>query len=266
MKKLFLFLLVFVSTMANAQGAYALYDYDRGQYQVNSNIYEVRSIASITKLFTAITIMRSGAELDEKVKVQGKSGGKFPKGMMVSRLDLMKAMLISSDNLAAETLANTYPGGFNQYITDVNAWVKGYGLVNTSIVDASGLLPGNQSTAAELVVVVHKASEIGVIRDIANDRTAVIQVPKGKKTLKINLHNTNPTLFQFDNILLSKTGFTNPAGRCVVMLVEKGSTRYAVVILGQRNVQARSKLASELINKPPMPVLEPEPIEFNFQL
>ena len=265
MKKI-LILLLFYSTFANAQGAYALYDYERREYQVNSNVNEVRSIASITKLFTAITIMRSGEDLDEKVKVTGRSGGHFPKGMMVSRKDLMTAMLISSDNLAAETLANTYPGGFNQYIIDVNDWVKGFGLINTQIVDASGLLPGNQSTAAELIVVLQKASEIAIIRDVAADRTAVINIPKGKKTLRINLHNTNPSLFAFDNILLSKTGFTNAAGRCVVMLVEKNKHQYGVIILGQRNVQARSKLATELITKPPLPVVEPEPIEFTFQL
>jgi D-alanyl-D-alanine endopeptidase (penicillin-binding protein 7) len=63
----------------------------------------------------------------------------------------MKAMLISSDNLAAETLAHTYPGGFGAFITDTNQWVQGTGLTNTKIVDASGLLAGNVSTIDNLV-------------------------------------------------------------------------------------------------------------------
>ena len=54
-------------------------------------------------------------------------------------------------------------------------------------------------------------------------------------------------MFVFDNILISKTGFTNPAGRCVIMLIEKNNAEYGVVILGQKNVQARTKIAKELI-------------------
>jgi D-alanyl-D-alanine carboxypeptidase len=228
----------------------------------------VRPIASITKLFTAIVVLRSGAELDERVKVQGKAGGRFSKGMMVSRMDLMRAMLISSDNLAAETLANTYTGGFSAYIKDANEYVKGMGMIHTELVDASGLQPGNVSNVTELVHFLWIIRQNPYIRAIANEKSATLSIPKGKKTLKINLHNTNPTLFKFDNILISKTGFTNPAGRCVIMLVEKEQRLYAVVILGQKNVQARSIIATELINIPPTPmtVRLPDPIEFDFPL
>jgi D-alanyl-D-alanine carboxypeptidase len=69
MKK-FIFLLLFYTAFANAQGAYALYDYERREYQVDSNVHDVRSIASITKLFTAITVLNSGVDLNEKIKVK----------------------------------------------------------------------------------------------------------------------------------------------------------------------------------------------------
>ena len=93
-----------------------------GKIIQGESIDNVRSIASITKLFTAVTILRSGVDLNEKVKITGRSSGRFPRGMMATRMDLMKAMLISSDNLAAETLANTYPGGFDVYLEDANRW------------------------------------------------------------------------------------------------------------------------------------------------
>ena len=80
----------------------------------------------------------------------------------------------------------------------------------------------------------------------------VISIPKGKRTLKIHLRNTNPSIFVFDNILISKTGFTSPAGRCVVMLVEKNGTYNAVVVLGQKNVKARSRIANDLITVDPL--------------
>jgi D-alanyl-D-alanine carboxypeptidase len=247
-------------------GSYLLYDYELGVPQVAYNVDEVRPIASITKLFTAIVVLRSGAELDEKVVVQGTGKGKFPKKSKISRMNLMRSMLISSDNLAAQTLANTYPGGFNKFIEDANTYVLGMGLVNTKLVDSSGILPGNVSNAKDLARFLWIIKNNPVIRDIANERNDVISIPKGKKTVKIHLHNTNPSLFVFDNILISKTGFTNPAGRCVVMLVEKGGTYNGIVILGQKNVSARSKIATDLMNVDPLkkPEQTHEPIEFDF--
>ena len=270
MKRLLISLTLFASSLTYAGGSYALYNYDREEWQVSYNSYEVRSIASITKLFTAVTILRSGVDLAEKVKVTGKSGGRFPRGMMVSRMDLMRAMLISSDNLAAETLANTYPGGFNVYLEDANRWITGWGLINTRVVDASGLLPENVSNVNDLVKFLAKIQGNSVIREITKERHLTLAVPKGKKTLSINLKNTNSTMFQFDNILISKTGTTNAAGKCVVMLVEKAGSPYAVVILGQKNAQERATLASDLITAKPLPKPEvqpePEPIEFKFPI
>ena len=266
MKKL-LFLILWISTSAYADGAYALYDYDRGDYQVSFNTYEVRPIASITKLFTAITILRSGAELDEKVKVKGKSTGHFPNGTMVSRHDLMKAMMISSDNRAAETLANTYPGGFDEFIKDANAYIKGRGLIHTSIEEPTGLSRNNVSTANELISFLGAIKDNEALRNYADEKTAEILIPKGKKFIHIRLNNTNPSIFKFDNILISKTGYTNPAGRCVVMLVEKDKKHYGIVVLGQKNVNERSQLANGLITAPPLPskpvVRDPDPIIFD---
>jgi D-alanyl-D-alanine carboxypeptidase len=220
-------------------------------------------------LFTAVTILRSGVDLDEKVKITGRSSGRFPRGMMATRIDLMKAMLISSDNLAAETLANTYPGGFNVYLEDANRWITGWGLINTRVVDASGLLAGNVSNVNDLVKFLAKIQNDEVIRVITGERNTTVKVPKGKKTLTINLKNTNSTLFHFDNILISKTGTTKAAGKCVVMIVEKAGSPYAVIILGQKNAQERSTLASDLISiKPnPKPVeVEPVSIDFKFPI
>jgi D-alanyl-D-alanine carboxypeptidase len=268
MKRLFVSLALYTVTLCYAQGSYALYDFEQEHYQVHHNVTEVRSIASITKLFTAMTILRSGVDLNEKVKVTGKSGGRFPRGMMVSRNDLMKAMLISSDNLAAETLANTYPGGFDVYLEDANRWIWGWGLIDTRVVDASGLLPGNVSSVNDLVKFIAKIQDNSVIRKITQERQTTIDLPKGKKTIKVNLKNTNSTLFDFDNILISKTGTTNAAGKCVIMLVEKNKNLHAVVLLGQKNAKERTTLATNLISALPItkPVTEPEPIEFKFPL
>jgi D-alanyl-D-alanine endopeptidase (penicillin-binding protein 7) len=253
MKKLLLLLLLSVSNLAHA-GAHAFYDFSSATYLVQNNRHEVRPIASITKLFTAITVLNSGVDLDEKIKVNGRSGGRVPQGALMTRMDLMRATLISSDNRAAETLANHHPGGFDQFIKDANAYLDNNSLYNTKIVDSTGLLPGNQSTASDLIELLSLVKHQPVIRKIASERNAALNAPRGKKTITINIHNTNPEIFVYDNILISKTGFTNPAGRCVLMLVEKKKELYGVVVLGQPNVKKRSILVKELL------LIEPEPI------
>ncbi len=270
MSKIFVFfLLAFTSIYSQAsQGAWGLYDYTRDTYQVGENTADVRSIASITKLFTATTILRAGLDLNEKVKVKGRSGGRFGNGQLVSRIDLLKAMLISSDNLAAETLANTYPGGFNSFIEDTNDWVRGWGLTDTTIVDASGLMSGNQSTVNNLITFIHKIKQYPEILSISAEANAVLKIPKGRKEIKIHLKNTNPELFFYDNIVLSKTGTTNAAGKCVVMLVEKAGRLHGIVILGQRNSKERSLIAQTLLKLMPITTVyaneEPLPIEIAF--
>lgn len=230
-----------------ATGSYVLFDYDNGAFSDEHNRNQVRSIASITKMFTAITVINSTANLYEKLLVTGHNGGKVPRGTYVSRMDLLKAMVMNSDNLAAEVLANNHPGGFNQFITDANTYNKNIGLIHTEIVDSSGLLPGNVSTASELVLFLNSIKDNAVIQDIGALRQYELAVPKGNRTYHIKFHNTNPELYKYDNILISKTGFTNSAGRCVMMLVEKGSKVYALVVLGQPNIQRRSQIVARLM-------------------
>jgi len=178
--------------------------------------------------------------------------------------------MISSDNRAAETLANTYPGGFDQFIKDANAYIKGRGLIHTSIEEPTGLSKNNVSTATELISFIGAVKDNEALKSYSDEKTADILIPKGKKQIHIKLHNTNPSIFKFDNILLSKTGFTNPAGRCVVMLVEKDKKYYGIVVLGQKNVNERSQLANVLIAKPPLiskPVVrEADPIQFDLAM
>jgi D-alanyl-D-alanine endopeptidase (penicillin-binding protein 7) len=230
-----------------ATGSYVLFDYDNQEFNDEYNRNQVRSIASITKMFTAITVINSSANLYERLYVSGHNGGKVPRGTWVSRMDLLKAMVMNSDNLAAEVLANNHPGGFNQFLIDANTYNKNIGLIHTEIVDSSGLLPGNVSTASELVLFLNSIKNNPVIQDIGALRDFDLSVPKGKRTYHIKFHNTNPELYKYDNILISKTGFTNSAGRCVMMLVEKGSKVYALIVLGQPNVQRRSQIVAQLM-------------------
>jgi hypothetical protein len=258
MNKILLSLLLFLPIYALAD-AYVLYDFSSASYILENNRVEQRPIASITKLFTAVTVLNSKVDLNEKIYVDGHSRGHIPRGIYMSRFDLLRIMMISSDNRAAETLAYHHPGGFHKFIYDANLYLANHALYDTRIVDSTGLLSGNVSTARDLIEFLHQIKDNSVIRSIANERNAILKVPNGKKTLTINLHNTNPEIFVYDNILISKTGFTNPAGRCVLMLVEKKNELFGVVVLGQRNIRDRSRLVNQLLKVQ----IEPDPLSLH---
>jgi D-alanyl-D-alanine endopeptidase (penicillin-binding protein 7) len=232
-----------------AYASYGLFSYAQERYEYSKNVEEQRSIASVTKLFTAYTIINSGVNLSEKVPVKGKSTGRFNRGFMIERYELMRAMLMSSDNLAAESLAHSYPNGYNSFITDVNNDIQSLGLRNTIIVDSTGLLAGNKSTVNDLSQFLLKLSTIDVIKRLSTEKFYIYQYQKGKKTVKINMRNTNPQMWVYDEIALTKTGFTSAAGRCIAMLVEKDGALYSIVALGQSNVKERSALVSDMMHE-----------------
>ena len=240
-------LLFATSVYANS---YGLYDFRDLRYEHSRNTSDVRSIASITKLFTAYAVVMSQVDLSEKVKVQGKSGGRFARGAYLERSELMRAMLMSSDNLAAESLAHAHPGGYDEFINNINWHLGLNGFKETKIVDATGLLAGNVSTIDELKEFLFILRRIDIIRYYSSEKLYSIkyQPPKSKKTITINLRNTNPQIFNYDSIVLTKTGFTSAAGRCLAMLVEKDGVLYAMITLGNKDVRQRSGVINDMFN------------------
>lgn len=245
LKKL-LTILCLLPTVALAS-SFVVFDTDRSVYEQSYNAREVRSIASITKLFTAVTVLNSGVDMSELVKVQGKSAGRFIRGSWVSRLDLFRAMLISSDNLASESLAHSLPGGYAAFLTASEHTVKSARLINTEIADATGLLATNVSTAADITKFLIHSQRYSLITEVSSQREHRVQYQRGRKTHTVHLRNTNPAVHAYDNIALSKTGWTNAAGRCVAMLVQQGTSRIAVVVLGQPDLRTRTATVNNLI-------------------
>lgn len=226
----------------------ALYNFTTASLESHHRHQEVVSIASVTKLFTAAAVLESGMDLHQRVKVNGKTSGRFSNGSQVTRLELLKAMLIASDNRAADSLAHSYPGGYDAFIKYVNDYIGFVGLKHTIIVDASGIQPGNKSTAEDLVNFVwwlRNYPQIQAISSKAEDRLE-FDTPK-HKTVTLQIRNTNPDISKY-NVLISKTGFTNAAGRCLVMLLEKDKEMIGVVVLGFKNPKTRSEAISQLIN------------------
>jgi D-alanyl-D-alanine endopeptidase (penicillin-binding protein 7) len=232
---------------SSATGAYGVRSWNDYDWQHSYNVTDVRSIASITKLFTAITVLNSDVDLAQLIRVEGHSTSKFINGMMVPRIELMRAMLISSDNRAAESLARAHPGGYSQFLRDVQWEIGNMGLANTKIVEPTGLSPMNISTVKDLSDFLFYMRNNHLISSITGERTHQTQVVKGKKKITINLRNTNVAVFAYDNILISKTGTTNAAGKCVAMLIERDGDLVAVVILGQKTSSQRTVIVERLL-------------------
>lgn len=210
---------------------------------LSQNVDQIRGLASMTKLMTAMTALDHDMDLSRKLQMSRLAGSKAPK-REYTRGELFHMLLIKSDNAAAETLAADYPGGREKFIRDMNIRAEMLGMFNTKFEDPSGLSPGNVSTASDVTEMVIMASNYPEIREISTKKTAMIIAPSKNKNRSFVIHNTNHALLsQINGVQISKTGFTNPAGFCVAMLVSKhvnDTIQYeVVVVMGARNPAQR---------------------------
>jgi serine-type D-Ala-D-Ala endopeptidase (penicillin-binding protein 7) len=207
------------------------------------NIEQVRALASITKLMTAVVALDHSTNMDKMLTLSKLTHSKLPH-REYTRGELFHAMLIKSDNGAAETIAADYPGGREKFITDMNIRAMMMGLKNTHFNDPTGLNTGNVSTAEDVSHLVVGAAFYPMIRDISTKKESTILIQVKRKDRSVVLSNTNRVLLrEFDSILLSKTGFTNPAGFCVAILIEhpvkNEMHRQVIVVMGAKNTAQR---------------------------
>jgi D-alanyl-D-alanine endopeptidase (penicillin-binding protein 7) len=246
--KLLIALLFFVNlAWARAEPSILVYNQTTGTLIVSQSTQEIRPLASITKLMTALVALDSGLELSRKITLVSNWPAVLPR-KSYTRQELMIAMLIRSDNAAAETLAADYPGGRAAFLQSMNIKAKTLGMVNTHFDDASGLSKTNISTALDIQRLLVTASLQPFIREHSSKRQAEFETVVKKKTQIIVLENTNnPALFEFENIIITKTGLTFAAGWCLAVVVEQQNQTYTIVILGAKNKQDRLDKLKEIM-------------------
>jgi D-alanyl-D-alanine endopeptidase (penicillin-binding protein 7) len=183
--------------------------------------------------------------MDEEVPYKGG----IWRNKRVKRSDLLESLLIKSDNQAAEALAESFNGGRDQFIVTMNQRAKSLGMLNTQFEDPSGLGKHNTSTAKDLSILVSKTYEHSEISSTSSSKFFKVEIKNKKKITYMTVGNTNSQLLKiFDNITLSKTGYTDPAGRCLALMVEKNSKKYVIIILGEKTSGDRFYRARNLIN------------------
>jgi D-alanyl-D-alanine endopeptidase (penicillin-binding protein 7) len=239
-KILFLFFYLSFSIANAQQHSIIVYNVDQDAIIDESNADIIRPIASITKLMTAIVALEN-YDLDQIIKVTKKQ--------TVQVSELITRLLVRSDNFAGEMLAKNYPGGRSAFITAMNDRAKQFNLNNTRFIDPSGLGIFNVSTAFEIAKLVAKSYSYDFIRQVANKPEIIttIKTKYGDKQVPVYSNTSRQLLVEFNNIIITKTGFTSGAGRCIAMMVEKNAQNTVIVILGKHTKQQRDNLARQLI-------------------
>lgn len=237
----------------NARAALVM-DAKTGEVLFSKNTNMALPIASITKLMTAVITADARLNMSEDITLQqidfAGAGGKnssstLKVGDTMNRAEMLLVALMKSENPAAAALARTYPGGRQAFFAAMNSKARQLGMNSTHYVESTGLDPRNVSSARDLGILVSAASQYGLIRQFST--TAHYDFNLGYRVLKSN--NTNALVRNGGwNINISKTGYINEAGRCVVMHTTVNSRPAVVVLLGASSSQARTNDATNLLN------------------
>ena len=200
-----------------------------GKVLEGSNMTEVRSIASITKLMTAMVVLDSGQSLTEIIpkKLYNKQ---------LTRETLIDLAIVKSDNNAAQMLCDYYPGGYKSCIEAMNSKATLLQMTNSVFTDPTGRMHTNVSTAHDLIKLVFAASKYPLIVEASN--MDAVRWPLSKKKIA-EFRNTNSLVGNGYKFLVSKTGFINKAGGCIVMMIDTVHGIRTVVLLGSKNTKTR---------------------------
>ena len=195
----------------------------------------VRPIASITKLMTAVIVVDAKLPMSEVIQITQAdvdvvkhSRSRLAVGAKHTRGDLMHLALMSSENRAAHALGRSYPGGMTAFVSAMNAKARELGMVQSTFVDPTGLSSANVSTPRDLVKLLQASASRPSIRFYTTDQQHEVR-SAGHPTLfrNTNMLVSNPSW----DIKVSKTGFINEAGQCLVMVARINNRDTAIVLL-----------------------------------
>jgi len=214
-----------------------------GKVLLEKNAGQIVPIASLTKLMTAMVVLDSRQDMHEMIAIEQRdvdvlkhSTSRVPVGSHITRADVLQLALMSSDNRAAASLARTFEGGPVAFKAAVRAKIAALGMTNTVIEEPTGLSPNNRSTAQDLVKMATAASTYPEIARITTESSDLINI-NGRN---IEYHNTNRLVGAKGwEIGLSKTGYTEEAGKCLIMRIKSAGKNATLVLLNAKASSAR---------------------------
>ena len=224
-----------------------IFNVSKNRSEYERNAFDQRAIASITKVMTAMVALDYDKDLSKRLMHRPTVSTKLPR-QLYTRQDLLTAMLVKSDNGAAETLARDYPGGISAFVKRMNLQAQEWGMTRTEFVDPHGLGAGNISTVHDVANMITTSTGYWFIREVSVKKQVAIETQQKKRVRTISLSHTSATmLFEFDNIIVSKTGLTSAAGWCVGMAVNQRQDQYVIVVLGSPNKAHRFAVVKDMM-------------------
>jgi D-alanyl-D-alanine endopeptidase (penicillin-binding protein 7) len=225
------------SRLQVASGSTMLLDLQTDKIIYSNNPDAIVPIASVTKLMTGLIVVEARQSMDEYISVSisdtPEMKGVFSRVKLnseLSRKDMLLIALMSSENRAAASLAHHYPGGYVAFIAAMNAKAKALGMTSTHYVEPTGLSALNVSTARDLTKLLQAARKYPILSELSTTKAKTVAFRKPNYTL--GFRNTDHLIHNASwDIQLTKTGFTNQAGHCLVLVTSMGSRPVALVIL-----------------------------------
>lgn len=230
--------------------------------ETGESIYEkaadiARPMASITKIMTAMVVLDAGLDMREEITLDPedfvgpkRASSNLKSGDRLNRAEMLLMTLMKSENPAAKSLARNYPGGYSAFMRAMNRKAQDLGMTTAFFGDPTGLDKRNVASSNDLVKMVRAAGNYDVIRRFSTTKSYdfyVSNYSSGNRTYKAN--NTSSLVRDGSYpIGISKTGFINEAGRCVVMETRVNNRPAIIVILGANSSATRWGDAKNILN------------------
>ncbi|MCL2324080.1 MAG: D-alanyl-D-alanine carboxypeptidase [Actinomycetia bacterium] len=223
---------------------------DSGQVLWSRNADERRQIASITKIMTAILSIQMIAP-DKSLTVpsvtleaQDSTAG-LKAGEVLTRHQLLQAMLIPSGNDAAKALAVLCSGSEAAFVQKMNEKARELGMTNTRFVDPDGVADeGPSSSAADVATMARYAMTLPEFREVSAEREVKFVTNLATHEYK----TTNDLLLMYTGASGVKTGFTDAAGYCLVGSASRQNVQLFAVVLGTEKMTTRFYEAADLLD------------------
>ena len=222
-----------------------IFDAQQGHAIYSKNTDTIMPIASITKLMTAMVVLDAQLPLSEEITIDSadidvlkNTRSRLKVGSSLTRQQLLRLALMSSENRAAAALGRAYPGGIEAFVSAMNNKAFELGMGNSRFVDSTGLSSANVSTARDLVKMVEAAHFYEEIRDFSTTTSHALNSPDYRRGLKYTNSNNLVSNGQWQ-IGVSKTGFLSAAGRCLVMQANITGKPVIIVLLDSNGKKTR---------------------------
>ncbi len=210
-----------------------LIDAETKEIIYEKNAHTQRSMASTTKIMTAILAVESGRFSQTvtagEIQTEGSSIG-LKKGYKLTLESLAYGMMLESGNDAAEVVAEFLAGSEEEFSVLMNKKADEIGMTNTNFVTASGLDSADHySTAYDMALLGAYAVENPIFREICSLKSKRIDFIE--PDISVTFSNHNKLLSWCDGVFGIKTGFTKKSGRCLVTACERGGRELIAVTL-----------------------------------